>query len=72
MSLLKKIWQHVSHLIVPVIEQTAVVTNRAKRPALEDDGSCDEEEEEVTGIQMFDTALTLARDLLLFLVRKKL
>ena len=42
----------------------------AKRPALEQDESSDDEEEEVTSILSFDTALTLAKDLLLFLLRK--
>ena len=43
----------------------------AKRPALEQDESSDEEEEEqVTSILSFDTALTLAKDLLLFLLSK--
>ena len=43
----------------------------AKRPALEQDESSDEEEEEqVTSILSFDSALTLAKDLLLFLLSK--
>ena len=50
--------------------RTTVVSeceSAAKRPALEQDESSDEEEEQVTSIQSFDTALTLAKDLLLFL-----
>ena len=49
---------------------TAVVSHcgsAAKRPALEQDESSDEDEE-VTSIQTYDTALTLAKDLQLFLV----
>lgn len=43
--------------------------SEAKRPALEQDESSDEEEE-VTSIQSYDTALTLFKDLQLFLVSK--
>ena len=56
--------------------RTAVVSDcgsAAKRPALELDESSDEEDEEdeeVTSIQNYDTALTLAKDLQLFLVSK--
>ena len=54
--------------------RTTVVSecgSTAKRPALEQEESSDEEEEEqVTSIQSFDTALTLAKDLLLFLLSK--
>lgn len=42
----------------------------AKRPAFEEEESSDEEEEQVTSIQGIDTALTLAKDLLLFLASK--
>ena len=52
---------------------TAVVSDcgsSAKRPALELDESSDEEDEEVTSIQSYDTAMTLAEDLQLFLASK--
>ena len=53
-------------------ENTAVVSHcgsAAERPALEQDESSDEDEE-VTSIQTYDTALTLAKDLHLFIVSK--
>ena len=52
--------------------RTAVLSESgtaAKRPALELDESSDEEEA-ITSIQTYDTALTLAKDLQLFLVSK--
>ena len=52
--------------------RTTVVSeceSAAKRPALEQDESS-VEEEQVTSILSFDTALTLAKDLLLFLLSK--
>lgn len=52
---------------------TAVVSDSisaTKRPCLEEVSSDEEEEEEKSSIQSYDTALTLAQDLLLFLVSK--
>ena len=44
--------------------------SQAKRPALEYDNDSSDEEVECTSIKSFDVAMTLSKDLLLFLIEK--